>query len=275
MILKPEDIQDENILHVAKKINLFTPLLCYKERNRMIPISSGLFLKFRNDRFLITAGHTYKQFSEKGIGVFFKRKFVTIGSNCMLSSPNETEGDRIDLCVYTLSKEFLFEVGDHFLFYDLGTIEIDSVNNPKDMMLVFGHPLTRIEFNERTRKVTASPFIFMTDGVTQQQTYDKLDVKAFSHHLVYYDKSRIRKLGSNGRAQGPKPNGLSGCGVWHLSEAIVHDPELIQFRPIGILIEYFEEHKVFVVNRLNVITEILRDHFGIDLPKSKIVSFRR
>jgi hypothetical protein len=273
MILSHEDIQDENLMYVAKKISTFTPLLCYKEQNRMVPVSSGLFLKFRKNRFLVTAAHTHKQYSDKGLGIFFKKTFVTIGSSYVLSSPEDTEGDRIDICAYNLSDEFLVLIGDNFSFFDLESINTDFVNDPKDLMLIFGHPLTRIAFNERTKKVTSAPFIFRTDSVSEESIHKKLCVKKFSHQLLFYDKSRIRKLGSDSRAQGPKPNGLSGCGVWHLSEIIVPDPESIHFRPTGILIEYFEEHKAFVITRLNVISEILRNKFNIDLPKSKTVSF--
>jgi len=275
MILKPDDIRNENGIAVSKQISRCTPMLCIRAGGAIVPVASGLFLKYEENHFLITAAHVLNSYGDKGLGVFFKYTFLSLGGRHVVSKERDNGSDYIDIGIYHLSTEFLSQLSSDFLFFDLANVNIDHDDAVDDFSyLVFGYPVTRVEVNDYKRKITLKPFVFLT-GLEKSDVYlNFTTIQMQSHLLVSYDRNRIMKLPSKDVGQGPTPNGLSGCGVWRVSDTLVHDVSLIRFFPSGILVEYYAEHKVFIVTRLRIVTEMIRKIFIVNFPKSRLISIK-
>ena len=250
----------------------YTPMI-FSNKAREKLISSSLLLKFDQDHFLAMAAHTLKYNDLRNLGVLFGNTFVSIGGYNAVSNINEIEKDKIDIAIVKLDNEFVNHLPDtHFQFFDLEKVNIDGDDIDGYNYILFGYPLVRSKIKTLTKKIRIEPFNFRTNVISNELTYERNGIHQRSHQLLYYRKRKVNDGFSGNIIAGPRPLGMSGCGVWCVPD-FNHPLDKLPFFPTGIVIEFDEKKSFFIATRLRVVTEILRQRFNPDIPASKKIDF--
>jgi hypothetical protein len=93
------------------------------------------------------------------------------------------------------------------------------------------------------------------------------------HIFMSYKRKRMARKAVKGHLKGPKPKGMSGCGIWYCTDLLKESGKL-NFILAGIMTEYIKERSLLVGVRINAITEILRTMFSEDFHVSRTVKFK-
>jgi len=255
---------------IGKKILAYTPLLYKKMGNRKDrpePIASSFLLKFENSYFLITASHVVPNGNITGLGLFFNSTFFNLDGECLYTKTKNIEDDKLDILIVKLSELFIKEIGAAFLFFDINNINVDIADVSGDCYLVIGYPITRIKLNIAQKKELKFPFIFRTNIQQQNKIHKHLKTNENYNLIFYYGKHDIQNSKTGISQEGPKPNGLSGCGVWLITDLL--DTTFSSFMPVSMLIEYDAKFNVFVTTRIRLITESIRNKWQIEIQQTK------
>jgi len=82
------------------------------------------------------------------------------------------------------------------------------------------------------------------------------------------------KTGSYKKAGNPE--GISGCGVWHLPNVFAEDISTVDANLAGIIIRRDEHrHQYIIATRIHIVSEMLRIYFDLDIKPSTIRQIRR
>jgi hypothetical protein len=268
--MTPEQKIAENLIEISKRIAFTTPPLYVNGSSIPELVSSSILLKWEQNYFLVTCAHTLRRYKPTELGLIFNRTFLTLGGQPIITKSDNIDTDKIDIGVYHLDEVFLEKLDANFFFYDLKNFDFDYDDTSGDDYLVVGYPITRAKVRPDKNKILLRPFLFKTNLSTDTKLYIKTHTRPDANFLLNYQKKKIKDLIPNNIVKGPEPNGLSGCGVWKITQSS-HEFESIIYHPIGIIIEYYREHNILIGTRLRVITECLRQAFNIDIPTSKKV----
>jgi hypothetical protein len=265
----------DNVLRFAQKIISFTPPLYVEVKaNKHRPVSSCLLAKCDQHYFLITAAHTLKTYSGGKLGVVFKNRFLTIGGEISHTRSANVIDDKFDIGFYKLDPDFYMQLPDSFDFLDLKNFDATKSDTTGQHYMIAGHPATRISFRPEERKIDMFPFLLISDLNMTENILERNGFKRATHQLINYRPRKIYNYITKEMIQGPKPNGLSGCGIWDFSSVLSPDQKEPKVCPTAIVIEHIKEASVLVATKIGVAVELLRHSYDLDLPKSLIFRAR-
>jgi len=267
-IITPDKIIGENMIEVGKRIALSTPPLYINGTDKPTLVSSSILIKWKTNHFLVTSGHTLRQFKPTELGLIFNKTFLIIGGYHGTSNSEKIEDDKIDIGFFHLSEEFLEQLSGAFQFHDLESFDFDHEDTEGDDYFIVGYPITRTKVRPDKNKIFLSPFLFRTKLNKDAKLYQKTKTRQISNFLLDYRRKKIKNLLPDTIVTGPEPNGLSGCGVWITSDPLTHDVNEIKYYPTGIIIEYYKEHNLLIGTRMRIITEVLRQTYDNSIPTS-------
>lgn len=264
---------------VSKEVLNFSPQLFSKsglqvEPLRPEPYASGVLIKVEGNHFLLTAGHVVEDVNPEDVGVMINNTFFILEGEVKYARPSDSEqNDKIDLAVWELNDEVIDSLSAKYKFLEFQDIEYDHQTTTEPKYLIVGFPVTRSKLNVKTAKIKVAPFIFLTKQA-EEKFYERLGFEKHSTLLLDYRKAKIESFDTKLVLQGPKPQGISGCGLWYLPKLIVNEGQKVPVKLVGIMIEHHNQFNVVVATRIHVVTEILRRDFGINIPESKITRLK-
>jgi hypothetical protein len=271
-ILSTDDIRAENGIKIGENICTQTPVIyCINKKGRPEPVSSAIALKYEDHHFIVTASHTLRKFSDYSLGLIPGSYWIELDGAHANSDSLPIADDKFDVAVFKVEASMRHKIGDDLKFFDLKGFRPDHIDQSGNTYMIVGHPNTKVKIDHATGNRQITPFIYLSDLNQQDKLFTNQGFSKLTHQLFNYRRRRIYELGSNRMVQGPMPNGLSGAGIWKLSDLIVNDYRTVKYLPTGIVIEYLKDYSTLVVTRINVITEILRIHFGLKVEQSAIL----
>jgi len=264
-------------LNVGWRIYAFSPPIYtnldtkrkVKSKSRPHPVGSSVLFKYQDRYFLVSAAHVFKRFPLDTLGLFHSHSMYYLNGHLQLSNPKVEMDDKIDIAIVELEKDFVETIPCDFQFYDLRWFNVDHDDIDEMRYLIVGSPLTRYKLKLDIKKVHNYPFIFLTHPLHNEGYFKKLKVETATHLLLNYNRKKIQD--SSGEYQwGPKLEGISGCGIWIVSKfASMQSFSDVSIYPTAILIEYEAEYHSIVGTRMRVITEMLRQSFGVEIQRSR------
>lgn len=270
-ILTPEKIAGENLIEISKRIATFTPPIFLNGAKRPEPISSSILVKWDNDHYFVTAAHTLKNFDRGKIGIISNRTFLRAAGRYFTTKSDSADNDKIDIGVYQLTDEYMKQLGTGYQFYDLKSFDFDHQDSNEDDYLIVGHPISRSKVRPDKNKIELRPFLYRTNLNKNQELFVKTNTNPQVNLLLNYDKNNLKDLIPNSIVQGPEPNGLSGCGIWRISNPVTNDVNSIKYYPAGMIIEYYREHKILIGTRMKIITQCIKQAFESEMTQSKSI----
>lgn len=218
---------------------------------------TAILLNINNYYFLISAAHVL---SDNGQNLFFpyNKDLHGIGginhstSLTFLSSRDE---DKIDISIFELDSNIRDKFLSEYKFFQLNDIELNHINKSNRVYFGMGFPGDITTVNTLTKKISENKYIFWSLEA-EDEKYSFVDCKKHSHILVKFMNNKYYYENTDKIA--PSPFGMSGGGLWYMKNIINPDIMNIDFKLVGIQIEYHKWADVVVAIKFHLVTEALR-----------------
>lgn len=237
-------------------------------------LGSGILLKIADSYFLATASHNLEDLNSLFIPTppnlyqpIVGKKYRTIGASSVY------QDDKIDIAVIKLDEKSVNQISTHYSFLDGQHIEIGHKIAERMAYIMIGYPKGRTKRNPKDKITKCNPFTYHTTP-KNQQSYKDLGCNPLHHILVEYDINNLNTQKASGKMPGPKPKGMSGGALFHVPfQKNVGQNDKIMFYLVGIL-RYFHlnDKKVIIATRIDFLTELIRESFNLNIPKSPIIN---
>ncbi len=276
-MITPLQYIDELTDSVTNRVIKYTPQIfrkCKVDTNRDSPIEaigSSVLLAVQKRYFLITAGHIIAGNEKATLGFFENSEFHIIDGRIIFTDPESDEASKyIDIAVCELDTLSVDFVNKHFSFLSLDSRNFDYYPTNHNNFLLVGYPWRKTHYNFLKKKMTVTPYKFLTDFFDDGQLGELHNLKK-QNLILGYIQRRMIDFKTRRNKKVVTPEGMSGCGVWHLTELFQEDFSKVNVNLSGIIIRQDANTKRYVVAvRLHIISEILRLYFNVNLAPSKI-----
>lgn len=238
------------------------------------PHASGVFAKIENNFFLLTAGHVIDNCEDDiYIGIKQGEPLLKLGGEWVKNVPeSERENDKIDAAVLMLNDKTIEKVRENYHFIGLNNIEINHAERKLPMYVSLGFPSSKSKYNPYKNELKSVPFQYVTmcadDSIYKEQGCAKNE-----NLIVHYDKNNVLNYSSGKKTIGPDPYGISGSGLWYIPETEVLKTSNIDKKLVAIMTEWpTNNRKYWIGTRIDVFTEVIRNKYDLNIPKSKLVN---
>ncbi len=259
------DQQNTKLNIFKSEISKFTPQIFVGKKSGIYtkpnPEATSVLLELNGHYFVVTAGHVLAH--ELSIGFALGRKFYPLHQDLFFyyyDSDEQTINNKWDIGVVKIESDTvdaLKQFGYQFINYNHLWLSTD--HSPDNWYLLLGFPAGQIKHNKARRLFKCKPFSLITKEIDDM--YPKLGIGQDYKLVVKYDRKRIERSDNGETIIGPELKGVSGSGLWWLADGV---PKLA-----AIFTDWDRKLNLLTATRTNVIVEILRQRFQIDLPKIK------
>lgn len=236
------------------------------------PTGSGLLICLADRFFMLTAAHVIAE-DYDNIFIILPDKELQLGG-ILHSTPLPVSGkrkdDKIDIAVMELEASVVSEILVAFKFITIDNIEIGHKVVELPCYLSVGYPATKTKMVWGKAEISAIPYPYQTEP---EPTFN-FEMFGFSYksHIAVKFNDKVISENSKIVQQAPKMDGVSGSGLWFLKDFA--QPEMITNKKlVGLLIERVNRtnNQVLIATRIDFVTEFIRQHFNLDIPKSTIM----
>ena len=246
------------------------------------PLGCGLLLSLEDKFFMVTVAHVIAE-DYNNIFVILPDKELKLGASpkypeilkfTSLPASGNRKDDKIDIAVMELKDKVITDILVTHKFIPLDNIEIghNPVENP--YYLSVGYPATKTKKVWNEEKILAKPYVYRTE-FDPNFDLEKFGFASNSHIAIKFD-GKVKSYKNNTVHNAPKLGGISGSGLWYLKDFA--KPDMVKNKQlVGLIIERVSN--VLVATRIDLVTEYIRQHFNLSIPKSKskiqiIVNFK-
>jgi hypothetical protein len=181
------------------------------------------------------------------------------------------DDDKIDIAVMELEDSVVADVLSSFKFIELRNIGIGHKLVNSHYYLSVGYPATKTKKLWSKDEISAIPYPYQTEPETSFE-YERLGFRNYLHIAVKFD-GLVTSESNPAEHAAPKMNGVSGSGLWFLKGLAT--PSMVEQKQlVGIIIERESkdrQNKALIATRVDVVTEFIRQRFGLSIPKSTVV----
>lgn len=240
---------------VHPKVTTFTfPLFAVDARGRPELYASSVLIECDGLPLLVTAAHAIFDITQTRSAVHLgAKRIVELPSNFILTS--KAGLDALDLAAMVLSEELL--QSEEMQPLSSACINVENIFPTPHMRCVSGFPCSKNKFESRANEVTHvfSKYGFTYAGASRDLTVDyaKHNKSESIHHALHYQRQSKNAQGQT--VTPPKPNGMSGGGMWAVPDTL--DPGNLFLD--GICIEYRAKSLVFAT-RIQHVVDFVRQH---------------
>ena len=232
---------------------------------------TGVFIKVNNIHFLITAAHVIED--------YMGEVFIRFEENCITRiafeiSINKTNGkrkdDKTDIAILKLDEETVKTLIGFYEFLDETELGINHELNYLPMYLAHGYPCTLTKIKYKKNEIVANSTFFITKPA-DKIIYDKLECGIDKNLIICYNRNDLINSRTQQIGTGPDLYGMSGSGLWYIPKQVLDSNQRVKKKLVSLLTEWPLKDKTHVIStRIDVITEILRVTYGLNLPTSNV-----
>lgn len=208
------------------------------------PLASGIVISFKSEYYLVTAKHVCEEEDLTKIGCFVKGQPKLIGCNTVCCC-----GDDV---AYTSLSENIIDVlsNEKIIPYKLEESIGVSLIYETNRYMLYGYPASMVKdtADKEVRIVKTSPLftkILGKDNINRK----RICLKSENMFAVDFHKDKLASFSTETpmKQLGPKPGGLSGCGLWQFDAG-----KLIL---VGIMTDYDIPKAVLLGEMINSLIE--------------------
>ncbi len=245
----------KNKIFTPRLEEIFKSTICFFENNDKKIVSaagSGLFLKYKNEYYVITAAHVLAEYYNDTFVILADKELVLGGR--LVSSPMPKSGkrkdDKIDISILKLCETSTEEMLKNFTPIDESEIELNHKQDKYNTYFSVGFPQTRTGPVWGEKRIRSIGFTYQSE-IDFEFNFKKYDFKESITIPIKFDGDVISAKKTNPHLA-PKLDGISGSGLWHFFEK---DKKSL----IGISIERINDpdNKVFVATKIDVVIEMI------------------
>lgn len=276
-------------MNVLNRIQKNTIQLWEKSRNSSYwyPLATGVLCSDGVNCFIITCAHTFadEDGTDKIQGIVMNNSFTPLNEERELA-PDTTFHGKCDIAILKLSLEtikYIEELG--FEFLEKKYLGINLSVQHDSILYICGYPANKTKgpiygkdgkklqietTSDSNHKRQLFPLVFSSKLVylalpyiDDANQYEKHCLEKASHLLMSFHYKKLSKQNGS-RITLPKPNGMSGSGLWAITKNG-------NYYLIGIMVECNLTDSYMLATRIDYITELMRHVFNSALAQSNIV----
>lgn len=221
-------------------------------------VGSAVLLQIEHRLFAVSAGHVFKRLHTNSIGIVGSGLAELHGQNFYFTTDLADGHDPFDLALVALTERQITDLGDcHYLtLADLDVTEQPDFGHPlSSKYFAHGFPCSIQSWITHGQPVKPRPFTIHSLPAPVEK-YDPLRCDLRRHLLLEFDRKNALDL--QGPRTAPKPNGMSGCGIWTAPRGIASEPSAL----VAVLTEHHgSSHKVIVATRIRAVLGGVWKHF--------------
>lgn len=261
----------EKISVIEKSLGKYVcPIYSIDEKEKLKLLGSAVLIRMNIYNFLITAAHVLKENKESTLYLFGKSDLVELKGTAYSTPFENANHSKIEFSFMHLDESTVKEL-IHFDFLDISFVEPNDFTHQHKLYTFVGYPGTKNKPRPDIKTVKRSIFVYSNSG-SDNSLYKHFKVEPYSHIIVGYEKEK----GINNQGEiltMPDPYGMSGGGVWNLTD---FNQLPISFIPklVGIGLEYHQDKKCLIALNMPIILEGIKHYFPqlkSLIPQSKYV----
>lgn len=228
---------------------------------------TAILVKYKNHHFILSAAHIlemddmpelYFEIGKIPNGV---TSFKTIGKYALITSrkiENNRGNDKVDIAVMKLlSAEDIKLFESSFNFFDFEAADKKHLPIPEiPYYIAFGYPGTYTKMKNKYRKESEHKVFVFNSRIKELKNCEKYGYDSNINIFIDYPK-KIQMEGNNQLLKPPNPRGISGSGLWRITDSVNIETKNWNYELVGIMIEIHEE-RVLVGTKLIQIDAIIR-----------------
>jgi len=213
-------------------------------------VGTGSLYRVESGLFLITAKHVVDALSDGRIVTSGKTGFVRFDAEMAVFE--QSPGRDHDICVVRLLSAVVESLSPHLKVVEDSQLACVAPYDKLTLYAFVGYPHSRNRPRPRSEvnEIRLKPVYYLLREflpLRMLTTSDKCDEL---HVAFNAPSSEVKDVNLEKTIQAPKPNGISGCGVWMIklnkTTGLVEAPSLV-----GVGIEYLQKDKAFVATRID------------------------
>lgn len=283
---------ERDMYSLLNEIETYTIQIWEKDRGSedWYPIATGILCSDEVNSYLLTCSHIYavQNGADKVQGFVMHNTFTPLNEERVLAPDTDVHG-KCDVAVTKLSLSTIEYLLDHnYCFLPKECIGVSAPIQNGAKMRVIGYPVSKTKgpiygkdgkkmiikaISEQNQEETIFSLVFSSNIINLKLSYiaditmyNKNNIDPKSHLLLEYHYKKLQ--GNDGsRVTLPRPEGLSGSGLWLFLEDG-------SFYLIGLMIEFNKIRSYMLATRIDYVTELMRHVFNSNLPKSTIIPTR-
>jgi hypothetical protein len=240
------------------------------------PTGTGVLFQHDGRYFLISAGHVLQYLAKKALAtgqeqIDVKMAIPNGDDLVFLSGRLEfTKWEAVDIAIMELEPEVIEDLNGYYQFLTLGNLAIDHKQVETMQYITAGYPIisTTGKIVEGVPHIKSRPFVLTTRFIQQPPCGELYPWQA----AFDYDRGTVVETKTSTPLIGPEAKGVSGSGIWYVefTEAGGIHPT---YKLIAIATDHIDTYSNIIIGtKIDIITESLRQKFGLTIPKSTIIT---
>ena len=240
------------------------------------PTGTGVLFQHENRYFLLSAGHVLQYLGKKAVApgqeeINIKMAIPNGDDLVFLSGRLEfTKWEAMDIAIMELEPEVIEDLNGYYKFLTLGSLALDHHQVDTMQYITAGYPIisTTGKIVEGVPHIKSRPFVLTTRFIAQPPCGELHPWRA----AFDYDRGTVVETKTSAPLIGPEAKGVSGSGIWYVefTEAGGIHPA---YKLIGIATDHIDAYSNIIIGtKIDILTETLRQKFGLDIPKSKTIT---
>lgn len=267
----PRQLIEEIMFNCKTQIAKHTCQLFYVTPPTFEPSGSGVLVTNGVDYFLISAAHVLDYASN--LSILNGKDLIAISGLNVITSTNglPRRFDNKDIAIFKLESEAVELIKERYEFMPLERLGIDHAPASTQQYIIAGFPKSNTKgvIVNNVANIKARP-IFLTTKVLSAAGCEKME--CWRMEFDYNRESVIDSI-TKENIIGPHPLGVSGGGVWFVAVTPFEGKIYATYRLVGVATDYIgAETNVIVATKIDVVSEGLRQKFGLNIPKSKTIT---
>ncbi len=219
------------------------------------PYGTGVLVFVDNKCLILTAAHVTKDSDNTQLFVNSIKGIIPVIG--ILRETDLQKDKTTDLC-YIILDDRIAEILVHS--YDfLPMSKVAYSHNPiiGNPYLVVGYPEGNLRVVPAEQKIYLGSSIFLLT-MSQEKVYEYYKFDVDKDYMLDFAGRGIDLVTNKKSGKIADPNGMSGCGLWSLTEKAGDDGVELQYHLIGIMTEYRKnKYHVLIGNRIEIIISAL------------------
>jgi len=247
----------KNKIYTNRLEDVFKSTICFFENNDKKIVSaagSGLFLKYKNEYYVITAAHVIAEYYNDTFVILSDKELVLGGRLVSSEIPNtgKREDDKIDISILKLCEKSTKEMLKNFTPIEDTEIELAHNQDKYNTYFSVGFPQTRTGPVWGEKRIRSIGFTYQSE-IDFDFSFEKYGFKKSTTIPIKFDGEIINAKNPHPHLA-PKLKGISGSGLWHFFDK---DKKSL----IGILIERINDidNKVIVATKIDIVIKMIEE----------------